>query len=137
MLAKFLVRGFNEYLPNHHQSLRVVLWYNYNAMENVKNTRILLQPSKSSANFNKPRSTKRGRRPVNDDTTSSDDFTVDRVSTVSNSIATPMQCYGHKCRHMARPGSKYCSDNCGINLVIITLLVCCIVILQVYRVLFQ
>ena len=90
---------------------------------NSLNMLMLLQPSKSSANFTKPRSKKRGGRPVHDDTTSSDDFTLDRVSTtMSNSIATPMQCYGHKCRHMARPGSKYCSDNCGINLVIIVLL---------------
>jgi len=26
------------------------------------------------------------------------------------------QCYGHKCIKEARDGSKYCSDNCGINL---------------------
>ena len=25
-------------------------------------------------------------------------------------------CYGHKCKKEAREGSKYCSDNCGINL---------------------
>ena len=26
------------------------------------------------------------------------------------------QCFGHKCTKEAREGSKYCSDNCGINL---------------------
>ena len=59
---------------------------------------------------------KRHGRACDDDISSSDDYTAnDRSKMVTSE--TPMQCYGHKCRLMARPGSKYCSDNCGINLV--------------------
>ena len=36
---------------------------------------------------------------------------------VNNAYDGPMQCYGLKCKNMARQGSKYCTDNCGINLV--------------------
>ena len=33
----------------------------------------------------------------------------------------PRQCYGPGCTNAARSGSKYCSDECGIHLVVISI----------------
>ncbi|EEB20258.1 cpg binding protein, putative [Pediculus humanus corporis] len=48
---------------------------------------------------------KRGRK--RKDSESSNDMTV---------IDTPRQCYGPMCTKPSRPGSKYCSDTCGLKL---------------------
>ena len=33
-----------------------------------------------------------------------------------SAVSAPMHCYGPQCTKSSRPGSKYCSDQCGINL---------------------
>ena len=55
---------------------------------------------------------KRGRK------ASGSDSDHDQMSfwDVNASLKGSRQCYGHKCIKEAREGSKYCSDNCGINL---------------------
>lgn len=55
---------------------------------------------------------KRGRK------ASGSDSDLDQMSfwDVNASLKGSRQCYGHKCIKEAREGSKYCSDNCGINL---------------------
>lgn len=35
---------------------------------------------------------------------------------VTSSLSGARHCFGHKCKKQAREGSKYCSDNCGMNL---------------------
>ena len=67
----------------------------------------------TSATASSKRQKKRRGRPHDDDTTSDDDIVVNDVGRAEE----PKQCYGLKCKNMARSGSKYCSENCGINLV--------------------
>lgn len=80
-----------------------------------------LKPAVSSSkrtvkNSSKPKSSttkrKRGRK------ASGSDSDHDQMSfwDISASLKGGRQCYGHKCKKEAREGSKYCSDNCGINL---------------------
>ena len=54
---------------------------------------------------------KRGRKASGTDSDNDQTF-WDKTSSLRGS----RQCYGHKCKKEARDGSKYCSDNCGMNL---------------------
>ena len=56
---------------------------------------------------------KRGRKASGSD---SDHDQMRTFWDVNASLKGSRQCYGHKCKKEAREGSKYCSDNCGINL---------------------
>ncbi|KAI8511554.1 CXXC-type zinc finger protein 1 [Branchiostoma belcheri] len=47
--------------------------------------------------------------------TTSDDTSGDKVK-FEDSKDPPRQCYGPECVKAARPGSKYCSDDCGLKL---------------------
>jgi len=48
-------------------------------------------------------------------------MTFSQVVNDTTKADAPKQCYGIKCKNMVRPGSKYCSENCGINLVSVVL----------------
>lgn len=55
---------------------------------------------------------KRGRRASG----SESDVDIASYWDVTSTLKGSRQCYGHKCTKEARVGSKYCSENCGINL---------------------
>lgn len=78
----------------------------------VSSSKRTIKNSKSSKPKSSTTKRKRGRK------ASGSDSDHDQMSfwDVSASLKGGRQCYGHKCKKEAREGSKYCSDNCGINL---------------------
>lgn len=65
----------------------------------------------SITKVSKVQTPKRTKRRRGGNASSSDDEVAEPMVDLK-----PRQCFGHKCVYAARPGSNYCSDNCGINL---------------------
>jgi len=79
------------------------------AVSSLKRT---VKNSKSSKPKSSTTKRKRGRKASGSDS----DHNQMSFWDISANLKGGRQCYGHKCKKEAREGSKYCSDNCGINL---------------------
>ncbi len=85
-----------------------------------KPAKVAKRRSTNSKQLQQLQKRQRQRRSRLDDSSSDEDGASQQLTSVTNvttrSSSGPKQCLGPKCIKCARPNSKYCSDQCGINL---------------------